>query len=71
MQIKLVLVESKRALLIQIVHLATQNELVTAIRKALRSPLAIRLLLALALEDRETGSAILSAYLKKTLKLIN
>jgi hypothetical protein len=71
MRIELVLVESKRALLIQTVHLATQNELVTAMREASRSPLAIRLLLALASEDGETGSAISSAYLKETLKLIN
>jgi hypothetical protein len=70
-RIELVLVESKRALLIQTVHLATQNKLVTAIREALRSPLAIRLLLALASEDRETKSVILSVYLKETLKLIN
>ena len=40
MRIKLVLLKSKRALPIQIVHLATRNELVAAMRRASRSPLA-------------------------------
>ena len=48
LRIELVLVESKRALLIQTVHLATRNELVIAMREALRSLLATRLLLVLA-----------------------
>ena len=71
MRIELVLLESKRALLIQTVHLATQNKLVIAMREALRSSLAIPLLLVLASESKEIRSAISSVSLKKTLKLIN
>ena len=71
MRIKLVLLESKRAPLIQTVRLVTRNELVTAIREASRSFLAISLLLVLALESKEIRSVILSVFLKKTLKLIN
>ena len=71
MRIELVLLESKRALPIQTVHLATRNELVTAMREASRSPLATRLPLVLALGSEETGSVISSVSLKETLKLIN
>ena len=71
MRTELVLLESKRALPIQTVHLATRNELVTAMREASRSPLATRLSLVLASESEETKSVISSVSLKKTLKLIN
>ena len=71
MRIKLVLLESKRAPLIQTVRLVTRNELVTAMREALRSPLATPLPLVLASESGEIRSAISSVSLKETLKLIN